>query len=276
MLSEEDIAAGRLKGYDVFYATDPCISHAAVAKIDQWVKTGGQLYGCCAAGSRNEFGEPVPGLADTFGIRGELQVNLQEGRYHVRGALNGLEYLDAIQLDPAAGLPALGALGAKVSIGAADGAHVLGAFGDGSPAVVTNTRGKGRTYYVGACPGLSYIKEARFVPAELKERWPDAHRRWINATAREAEVPRLVRLSHPVVEAGVYDAADGTALVLANFGYERIRSLQIALTVPRDVSSVRSLGQGPLSFAIRREAGSQAVTVDCQLDLGLTDVVLFE
>ena len=32
-------------------------------------------------------------------------------------------------------------------------------------------------------------------------------------------VVRLVELSHPVVEAAVYDAPAGTALILANFTY---------------------------------------------------------
>ena len=51
--------------------------------------------------------------------------------------------------------------------------------------------------------GIAYIKEAKFVPAELKEKWPLSGRRLINSMARRGAA-RLVELSHPVVEAGVY------------------------------------------------------------------------
>ncbi|KKM25427.1 hypothetical protein LCGC14_1595060, partial [marine sediment metagenome] len=55
------IDAGRLDDYDVLYVTDPCIKQTAAAKIEHWVRAGGHLFGCCAAGSRNEFNEAVPG-----------------------------------------------------------------------------------------------------------------------------------------------------------------------------------------------------------------------
>src|SRR5438445_10431969 len=73
-----------------------------------------------------------------------------------------------------------------------------------------------------AGPGLSYLKDAGFVPAELKERYPLAQRRLLTGLVAVCGVVRLIELSHPVVEAGVYDAAAGTALILANFTYRPI------------------------------------------------------
>ena len=283
LLTEDDIAAGRLQAYDVLYATDPCIATAASRRIAAWVQSGGTLYGACGAGSRNEFQEPAGELAAVFGIESELKLETQPGRYHVRGALNDLAYLDQIALRDGPGnegLTTLGVIGAKITFRPTSAA-TLGTCQDGSPAVVTNHFGKGQTVYIGACPGIAYAKEARFVPRELKERWPAGLRRFINLPARSRDVPRLVQLSHPVVEAGVYDAEPGTALVLANFAYEPIATLDVTLPVRTSVKSVRSLTHGALQFTASPAAHVDAASgftarVHFHLPLGLTDIVLCE
>ncbi|NQT40295.1 MAG: hypothetical protein HQ581_22570, partial [Planctomycetes bacterium] len=186
MLTEEDVEAGRLGDYDVLYVTDPCVKETAAAKIKAWVADDGHLQASCAAGSRNEFNEPSAILAEVFGIEPELDVEVQPGRYHIRGALNGMRYLDRVVFDDEATdeqQPSWGILGAKVRFMPTT-ARVLGRFSDDSPAVVDHAFGRGRARYMGGCPALAYIKEARFVPAELKEKWPADLRRLITATAR--------------------------------------------------------------------------------------------
>jgi hypothetical protein len=286
MLTEEDVDAGRLTDYDVLYATDPCVKASAAAKIAAWVRGGGHFYGSCAAGSRNEFNEPVPGLAEVFGIEPKIETQVQSGAYHVRGALNGIEYLDRVSLGGSkaegvaapSGPAAFGVLGVKARF-TPTGAEVLGTFADGAPAVVRHAFGKGEAVYVGACPALAYLKDAKFVPAELKERWPTEHRRFINATAARRGVPRLVELSHPVVEAGVFDSDRGTVLVLANFTYEPIEKLEVRLPVARPVKSVRSVEQGDLAFTVEPAANRPASRPECvkfSLALGLNDMVIVE
>ncbi|MGA2863987.1 MAG: hypothetical protein ABSF95_05820 [Verrucomicrobiota bacterium] len=82
------------------------------------------------------------------------------------------------------------------------------------------------------------------------EKWP-ARRRWfINTVARASGAPRLVELSHPVVEAGVFESPEGAALLLANFTYQRISRLGIGLPVKRAPQKVRSLEKGPLEFTL--------------------------
>jgi hypothetical protein len=98
LLTEEDIIAGRLNQYDVLYATDPCIHTGAVGRIGEWVRRGGHLYGTTAAASRDEFNEPAAGLSEVFGIAADAPVQVQPGRYHIRGALNTMEYLDTVNL----------------------------------------------------------------------------------------------------------------------------------------------------------------------------------
>jgi len=278
MLTEEDIDAGRLDDYDVLYATDPCIKQTAANRIEQWVHRGGRLYGTCAAGSRNEFNEPASLLAKVFGIEPNVKTDVQPGRYHIRGALNDMTYLDRIAMPETK--TSFGVLGAKTTF-TPKGGKVAGVFDDGSPAVVQHTYGKGQAVYIGACPTIAYMKEAKFVPRELKERWPAGQRDFINATVRQRGIKPLVELSHAIVEAGVYDADAGTALILANFTYQPIRELQVCLPVNRPVNSVRSCERGKLKFAFEKAAPGEAKSgfanyVEFTLDLGLNDVVIVE
>jgi hypothetical protein len=148
---------------------------------------------------------------------------------------------------------------------------VVGRFSDGSPAAVENAFGKGRTLCVAAAPGISYIKDAKFVPAELREKWPAAHRRFINAWARTAGAVPAVGLSSPVVEAGVYEGPAGVALVLANFTYEPVEKLRVRLPVRTDVKQVRA------ADAMDRDISFERLPADeLQRQDGFTGVVSFE
>ena len=158
---------------------------------------------------------------------------------------------------------------------------MTGTFADGAPAVLTNRFGRGTALYAATCPAVSYAKDARFVPAELKEKWPAAQRQFINSVARGSGAPRLVELSHPVVEAGVFESPAGVALVLANFTYENIPRLEIRLPVKRAPRQVRSLERGPLELAVEPAAPDLAArgygkVARCAVPLGLNDILLFE
>ncbi len=281
MLTEEDVLAGRLKDYAALYTADPCIRADAMDAISDWVAGGGRLLGTCAAGSRNEFDEPVSGLAKAFGIRPEIVTTNVPGAYHIRAGLNPIAYIDAVTpADPAADpAPSFGVVGTQVSF-TPKGAQVIATFSNGAPAVVVNRYRKGTATYVGGCPGLSYAKDAKFVPRELKEQWPAAQRAFITATARAAGAPKVVELSHPVVEAGVYDAPGGTALVLGNFTYTPIADLKVKLAVSRAPARVTSAERGSLKFTTSSApVGSPAacpIEVQFALPLGLNDIVLVE
>jgi hypothetical protein len=284
MLTEEDVAAGRLKDYDVLYVVDPNISTRATATIEQWVRDGGYIFGSCGAGSRDEFNEPGPGLARVFGIEPAVQSEVHRAEYRVRGNLNGIDYFDLVRLDRTSllGEPAtFGVLGVRVTF-TPGGSQIIGRFKrNNAPAAVVNQFGSGKAVYVGACPGLSYLKDAGFVPAELKERYPVAQRRLLTGVAAARGAVRLVDLSHPVVEAGVYDAAPGTALILANFTYRPIEALTVRVPLPKPVQVVRSVEHGPLRFTMEeaspefRGQGYDSVAV-FTTRLGLNDIFLLE
>ncbi|NQU11405.1 beta-galactosidase trimerization domain-containing protein [bacterium] len=276
LLTEQDVEAGRLTDYDVLYVTDPNITDAAAGKIRTWVKRGGWLYASTAAGSRNEFNEETRGLADVFGIKPSIKTTVQPGRYHIRGALNGLADLDRVAL--AGEAPSgFGVIGLQVEFRPTT-AKVVGRFADGTPAVVRNRYGRGTVLYVGGCPGLAYGKAAKFVPRELKEKWPASVRAFLNSVVRESGAARLVTLSHPVVEAGVYDAPAGTALVLGNFAYEPIPELKVELPLRRRPKRVAGAEAGELKFELWETPGGGAYpfTIRFTVPLGLNEMVVVE
>src|SRR5262249_27244266 len=97
MVTEEDVMAGRLADYRILYSADPCISTDASKAIVEWVRGGGTLVATCAAGGRNEFGEPSAQLAEAFGIAPEVTVDCQPGEYRMRGKLNDIAYRDKMK-----------------------------------------------------------------------------------------------------------------------------------------------------------------------------------
>src|SRR5262249_25887629 len=130
MLTEEDVAAGRLKDYDVLYVVDPNISARATAAIEQWVRGGGYAYGSCGPGTRDELNEPGPGLGRLFGIEPAVQSEVHRADYRVRGNLNGIDCVDLVRLDRTSllGEPAeFGVLGVRVTFTPA-GSQVIGRF----------------------------------------------------------------------------------------------------------------------------------------------------
>ncbi|MBA3483202.1 MAG: beta-galactosidase trimerization domain-containing protein [Pirellulales bacterium] len=244
MLTEEDVNAGRLADYRILYTADPCIRSDAANSIGQWVKDGGTLVATCAAGSRNEFGEPTPALAEVFGIAPEVTADCQAGDYRERGRLNDIPDRDRMKMDGAE----LGLIGVKV-VTEARSAEAKAVFvSDGAPALLENRYGQGHAIYFACTPGVSYIKAAKFIRDSLAEKWPAEQRHALTRYANEAAAAPLVRLSAPVVEAGVYDAPDGVALVLANFTYEPIASLRVELPTHAAVKTIRSLTHGPVAF----------------------------
>ena len=210
----------------------------------------------------NEFGEQVGGLADVFGIAKAPVVELQPGNYRTRGKLNAIPHLDEVA--------GFGVIGMRMAVRAEDG-KVVERFKDGLPAVVENRYGRGIARCVATTPGVSYAKDAKFVPAELKEKWPSSQRRFINAMAHETGIHRAVRLSEDIVEAGLYvKDQSAAALVLANFKYEDLKGLEIEVDLPFHPKSVRSCESGKLLFQ------AEGRTVRTVADLGINDVLIFE
>jgi hypothetical protein len=118
---------------------------------------------------------------------------------------------------------------------------------------------------------LSYLKDAGFVPAELKERYPVTQRCLLSGVAAARGIMRLVELFHPVIEAGLYDAPAGTALILANF---TSATAETDSGSPLDRSRPATVRQGGGLSSVRGQ-GYDSVAV-FTTHLGLNDIILLE
>jgi hypothetical protein len=277
MLTEEDLTAGRLKDYRVLYTADPCISAGATESIKQWVRDGGTVVGTCAAGSRNEFAEPTSALAEVFGIDSKLAADCQPGEYRERGRLNEIAYRDKVKLAD----DEVGVVGVRATIQPRGGEVKATFASDAKPAVVEYRFGKGRSLYFATTPGIGYIKDAKFVANALAEKWPAKQRQALTRFAKEAGAAPLVNLSEPVVEAGIYEAPTGSALVLANFTYKPVSELKVEVPMRGEVATVKSLEHGPLKFESGPAPASQQADgfrhiVRFTMSLGDDDLVVLE
>lgn len=272
LLTETDVEQGRLADYGALYVCDPNVPAAVCGRIRDWVRAGGRLYAGAGAASRDEFDEPSAGLSDVLGIDPAVTITRQPARYDQRGALNALPWLDQVTLAAGGGF---GALGLKAGI-TPQGGTVTGTFADGAPAVVEHAFGKGRAVSVATCPAVSYAKDAKFVRDDLKEKWPAAQRSFINRVAQSATKP-AVTLSSPVVEAGVYDSAGGTALVLGNYTYEPIPALAVSLLVKERPRRVKACTDGAaLAFTVAPGDDRRPWKVEFTVPLGHSEIVLVE
>ena len=222
-------------------------------------------------------------LAQIFGIQAKPKATTQPGNYRTRGHLNKIPHLDQIRFHSDALIPSTGfsVIGLKV-VAHARGGDIVGQFQDGSAAVVSNTFGKGRSIFVATTPGISYIKDAKFAARELAEKWPVAHRNFINHLADQSGANRALLLSHPVVEAGGYEAPKGVAVVLANFTYEPVERLEVILPVRQPVRLVRlASSMTPVEFKVisaakRFKADGYHKAIQFTIKLGLDEIVLME
>jgi hypothetical protein len=279
LLTEEDVAPGRLDRYRILYTADPCISAEAARTISAWVNRGGTIVATCAAGSQNEFGEPTQAMSELFGLEGEVHADCQRGDYRTRGRLYEIEARDRLKIRD----EEVGIVGVKAAIKPHDPEAVIATFEtDGAPALVSHQFGQGRAVYFAFTPGIGYIKDAHFVADALAEKWPAKNRRVLTEFAAAAGAAPLVKLSEPVIEAGVYDAGEtGTALILANFTYRAIDAVEVEVPSRQAFRTVKSLAQGPLRFELVdaaspwREEGYRFVH-RFRLPLGLDDLVLLE
>ncbi|MFT5123074.1 MAG: hypothetical protein ACI9TH_004191 [Kiritimatiellia bacterium] len=255
-VTEDDIEAGRLANYDVLWTSDPCIRTKSAEHIRAWAnKPAHRLIGSCGAGHFNEFGEPVDALASTFGFDANpaRTWTIQEANYRVRGGLNSLPVLhkDDTGLEWS---------GLDWPVNATKVRH---AFENAHPAVIATPN---TTYFCGT-PALSYARAAKFVPTALAEKWPAD---WRTQLLSDVQIPPPVLLSHPVVEAGLYENGNTAALVLGNFTYHPIDALSVECQLAFKVRKVQSAEQGDLDFT--QSKGK----LTFKLPLGISDLIRVE
>ncbi len=264
LVTEDDVADGALKDYDVVYFAGEWIERRTVRKLDEWVKAGGVLYATAGLGTHNEHDEPDPGLLDLLGLR-QAKTTRNAAAPRTLLELPLLEPIDTLSLD-----------GKKVAcvgmrqVLTPGKAKVLGKWADGSAAVTVHAHGKGQAFAVGTLAGAAYLRTGlRKVPYARGGRGT-----LYNPVGFDATATRLARLAvdarkpvqsawtaNPGVEATVIDHPDGTLVTLVNWTNGPLEKLTVNVRLAVAPASARSV-TGQKAVAVQYADGVARFTLD--------------
>jgi hypothetical protein len=270
-LREEDVEAGKLKHYNALYVVDACVSRAASAGIDQWVKSGGVVQLHAGAATRDEFYDPfVPAFAATvWPADAAKRLTKESHAYNERVDLPTIKPMTSVSLQLPRGRFELPALGQRMVL--KDGVDgPLATFADGSVAGAMTSYGRGKVIAFGFLPMLAYGQGAHFAATQLKEQWPDQSREVARLALDAAMIGPEVRADVPVVEASLLEGDKGAAVVLVNYTYRPIRVLKVQVRTDRQFTRAVSTEGRNVNFEPSRGG------VQLGLPLDWTDIILLE
>jgi hypothetical protein len=224
LVNEDQLAGDALSHYDALYVLDPYVSAPAQAKIEAFVKNGGILWTQADAFTKDEYDAPsdflqrVAGLHRTFtGEQRDWTLTPAAGETAIHR-----------QTVPASGMD-------KV---AWDGAKVRASFGDGRPAWLEKTVGKGKIVYLAFRGGHHYSGKA-IRPGGVHDIWSDIAREPLALPLHEAKVARELIVDQPSIMASPLTNENGTVIVLYNMQGATAKDLRFSLREAQKPVSVQ-------------------------------------
>ncbi|MBI2835601.1 MAG: hypothetical protein HYX76_14360 [Acidobacteria bacterium] len=267
---EEEVEAGRLRDYKVVFFSGQCLTRAAAAALDAWVKGGGVLYLSAGAATRDEFYQPfIPPFgtavwpADAAG-----KIVKQKHRYNERTDLPAIRPITTVTISAGATSARIPVIGYRLDLRPPAAGQLIATFENGAAAGVVSGYGKGRVIALGFLPMLAYGQLANFKPETLEERWRPEPRALVKLALEAARVTPVATPSVPVVEASLLTGPAGSVLVLVNYTYEPIADLRVDLRLPNLTASAQSI-EGSRVIARQTPEG-----VQLELPLKWTDLIL--
>jgi len=252
LISDQDVAEGKLKGYKALYVVGSELLSAAARPLKDWVREGGTLYGTGGAGLLDEYHQKQNDLYEVYGIKSH-ELLRQTREIRPRRDLPHAKLLDTLRLEKSelAGeqvtLPALyyqetmEATGGGASGGGS--ATVIGKYTrNGKAGAVMNRFGKGRAILIGVLGGLAYVAPAAVGKVgDMPTDYAGAIRAVLVAPAKLAGAARPVTTSNPLVEAQMMQGPNGKVVVLTNWSPAPIANLTVRFAGDETVTKVRSL-----------------------------------
>lgn len=250
LITDEDVAEGRLASYRVLYVVGSEIIADAAPKLREWVRNGGIIFADGGGCMLDQYRRPLPGIYLLYGVR-KQELNRATRTIGPSRDLPRLSPLDTVSLS---GLPELGQLNLEAlcyrqALTPGVGAKVVGTFADGIPAAILNQYGKGRILLIGALPGLAYLKPAMVDRKGLPESFPADLRSLIVLPTQWAGVKRQVVTSEPLVDATLMEGPNGAIVTLTNFRNDPIKELEVRLPALPDARRVVSVRNGELKVS---------------------------
>ena len=286
LITDEDMAEGKLKPYKVLYIVGSEMLSAAAEPLKKWVRDGGTVYAAGGAGLLDEYHRPLKSLYGMFGIKGHELKREQRG-VRPRNDLKTAKPLDTLNLEPGvAGLQSLPALFYRQTYEPVSNdkrVKVQGSYqSDSKVGMVTNSFGKGRTVLVGALTGMAYAAPAVTPSSQiLPTEFPSDIRKFAVWPAETAGAMRPVEASDPLVETQYMTGPDGGIVVLTNWREQPIQELTLTFDPSLKVEKVRSLrATGYFKGHLHEQDKGilEMKTVDgrqeVKLPLGITDYLL--
>ena len=285
LITDEDVAEGKLAGYKVLYVVGAEMLSSAVKPLADWVGAGGILYATGGGGLLDEYHRDNTALYDVYGLKGHTLDRITRG-IRPRRDLPRMTPLDTLLVKvPEVGLTQveLPALCYRDAL-EPQNAKVLGTYkSDGSPALVSNAYGRGMVYYSGALAGLAYLTPA--MPpssAVLPTEFPAVLRALISLPVQQARITLPVTTNHPLVEAQYLTGPNGAIVTLTNWTEQPIDKLIVRFPgVPvKSVQSLRAAGYFKGSLVAQKTGLLPVQVVDgvpqVELRLEVTDYLLVD
>ncbi len=252
LLIEED----NLKDYKVAYWVGDCIHPAALKRLEEWVRAGGQLFATAGAFHFDQYRQP---LAAGLAFLGLKSAKLDEQTTFFRPQI---ELPRLTPLDHIGEMPVFGVVD-RVEIGS--DANVVATFKSGAPAVVERTLGKGKITYIAAFPGPTYLWSA-YQPPPVPSRGPSSHmplvnfnadaRGWILGPARQAGTS--VEAEGGLVDARLLKSPKGYAIPLANYSADVTKPVTLTIRGVTGIRRVVSANRGNLKLQREKDGSVRA------------------
>jgi hypothetical protein len=287
LITDEDVAEGKLAEYRVLYVVGAEMLAAAAEPLRQWVRNGGVLYAGGGGGLLDEYHRPLTDQYAVYGLKGHTLTRVIR-HIRPRDTLPVTKPLDVVVAESPELGPALiefPALCYRDALEPTTGATVIGRYrSDHSPAILRNDFGRGTAYYVGALVGLAYLTPTILPSADvLPHEFSAGLRKLIALPAAQAKITPPVMTSDPLVEAQYLVGPNGTIVTLTNWRQtpsERLRVRFPGQTQVKGLQSLRAAGyfKGPLHEQPRGKLAMQVVegTPQVELTLEVTDYLLVD
>ena len=260
VLSEQQLAEGKLEHYKVIYIPGSHLRRDSATAVREWVHAGGTVWTDASGLSRDEANQPATTMNDMLGLASrQLESWGTCEAYHAselkafseKGVPSGAAFTwQNTKLHASIGREPL----------ASKTAEILATFADGKPAMTRNAFGKGHAIVAGLWSGLSYSAKVRRADFDMRADFDPALRSLIAQAAVECQVSRPAIPSDPLVESVSLNKDGQRSIALINWAYAKpkgdttkgtlqpVQNLRIELPGFHNAKSVRSINHGPLSL----------------------------
>lgn len=259
ILSEQQLAEGKLERYKVIYIPGTNLRRDAGKVVRNWVQAGGTVFTDAFGLARDEANQKSPemnemlGLADrslkTWGSVEQYRASDLKPLSEIAVSAKEAEFgWDNKKLQARVGREALNVKTAEV----------VATFADGKPAVTRNRFGKGEAIVAGLWTGITYSAKVRRNEFNMQTDFDSVLSKLIAAPAIDRKVYRPAIADNPMVETIVLTKDGRRSVSLVNWSYHRpsgetskgilqtIENLRVDFSDMGPIKSVRSLVHGPL------------------------------